>query len=172
MSLGGIDRPLDSNFRIIERDAGVVLARIRTGDLVKHLGVGFERAKTMGETLRHPKLFARFRRQDFPDPLAEGRRTRPNIDGDVEDRPLETAYELALASRRRLVMQAADSANLARQRLVVLNERHVLDMFAEPDVLERLHEIPPVIPDQIGSDQSGASNVEALELHEASVTLT
>src|SRR3546814_10272615 len=79
----------------------------------------------MREAFGDPEMPPVFGRQQDGFPLAEGRRTAADVDGDVPDLAIEHGHVLALRLRP-LVVQAAQHA--ARRRGNVRSEEHTSEL--------------------------------------------
>src|SRR5690606_31122397 len=99
------NRPCDGEGGIVPEQAPLMGRAVIGGDLVGDEGVRRQRAIAVGEALRHPERPARRGRQFYRDMLAERVRFRADVDGDVEDRALVAAHELALGKGLYLEMQ-------------------------------------------------------------------
>src|SRR3546814_10362281 len=79
------DRPVDGQRRIVPADAGVGFAVVGFGAQVGEGRLLAEHRETMREAFRDPEMPSVFGRQQDGFPLAEGRRTAADVDGDVPD---------------------------------------------------------------------------------------
>src|SRR6266478_9655416 len=106
-------RPGDAERGIAPQKPTIVLGRIIAAYFVDDLGIGLERAITVGEPFRYRDLVALRSAEHHRNMAAETWRAPADIDGDIEDRPRRHAQQLGLGERRNLEMQTAHHA-LAR----------------------------------------------------------
>jgi hypothetical protein len=85
-----------------------------------HFGVRFGGQEAVQEPGGNEKLQPVFGAQLDPEPFPETGRSAPRIDRDVPDAATRAAHQLGLRHRRRLIVQPAQHAGRARQRVVVL----------------------------------------------------
>src|SRR5687768_3708770 len=115
-----VNRPLDSDERIVPHNPSVVRRFVRNGAFVDHVGNFRQYTEPMGETLGHPERGEVFIAQLHSEPLCEGWRTAPDIHCDVEDLSARDVNQLPLWMVQ-LVMESPHD-RLRRPAVVVLGE--------------------------------------------------
>jgi hypothetical protein len=118
------------------------------------------------ETGGYPELAVVVLAQLDADPLSEGRRRTPDVDRDVEHRAPGHAHQLALCTRRELVVQAAQHAPGAAA-VVVLHEIDVqTGRLREGLPVEALVEEAPGIAEHLRLEQHDVRNRQSRGLHQ------
>lgn len=159
----GRDRPFDADRRIGEVQSGIARRRIISVALIGDLGVRLEGAETMGKTARHEETVAVLGGERGGDPATIGRRALAEIDGNVENGAAHDAHELGLGGRWGLEMEAADRADLTRERLIILHEGNVQASFRQHGRTERLHEVAPRVLEPARLEEENVGDGETLD---------
>src|SRR4249920_1565812 len=90
------DGPVDADPGVVPGDAELALRIVEIRALVLDLRNGAHHCKAVHKARRQVALAEVLGRKRDAHPLAEGRRTPPDVDGHVEDLSLDDANELAL----------------------------------------------------------------------------
>ena len=144
--------PVHADGRIIIADAAVAFLAVEIIHLVAELHVVRQRLEPVAEAAGdHEHAFV-FRAELHGDPLLIGGAPFAQIHGHVQDGAPGYADQLGLRHRRVLEMNAAEDALLGAVALVVLDKIIVQAHFLKVPGAPCLHEITPLVPEDLRLD--------------------
>lgn len=166
-----IERPCDSERRIVPPDAAFAGRVVEVSGLVEHFcGIGKDQ-ETMGKSLRNPQHFqitvhrARFQVEDSV--AAKVRRIAAEIDGDVQNVPVEYTHQLSLRLAQLVVQTAQDAAR--RKRLIILHKVGGEASGGKFLSIEDLGKPPAFIAEAAGPDDFDVTQRSIKDLHPSMV---
>ncbi len=118
----GVDRPFDADGRIVPAHAALGLGRIKGAIEIERLDVVGQRDEAVPEAARHVHHQPVVLVELGAEPFEIGRRAGAQVDDHVPKRALDGAHDLHFGRGRQLIMQPAQRALGARQRIVDLDE--------------------------------------------------
>ena len=102
--------PVDGQIGVVPPEGALALAVPEAAGLVEHHCGLAQGEEAVGEANRHPELAVIAVAQFRSHPLAEGGGAAADVDGDIEDFPLDAAHQLALGFGLELVVEAPQHA--------------------------------------------------------------
>ncbi|GKR44755.1 hypothetical protein KAM477_34280 [Aeromonas caviae] len=119
----------------------------------------------MGKPFRDPELTLVVARKMYTHPLAKCRRAFANIDGDVKYFASDTANQLALRMRGKLIMQSTQHA-LAGFGVIVLNKGNgAANGLFKLFLVEAFKEEPALIAKNLGLDDFYVGDTSIDDVH-------
>ena len=156
---------MDADVRVAPKKSPLKFRRVKISGLINDFRPFACHIEPMGESGWNPGLDFIFRREYGSFPLAECRRTPPEIHADIEDFADDNAHQLSLRPLD-LVMQPSKSKT-PRFRMAVLDELRLNSIGLESPPVIGFHEISAFIDKDIRGNQKNIRDLTRPDIQES-----